>query len=155
VAERIWLSDDEQRAWRAYLEATQLLFDTLERQLSRDAEMSHADYEILVHLSESPRRTLRMSELADRTLYSRSRLSHAVARLELLGWVVREGCPTDRRGTMARLTDDGFAKLERSAPGHARTVRRAIFNHLTAEQTAQLEEIASIIREAAPTAIDG
>jgi DNA-binding MarR family transcriptional regulator len=116
MAEGIWLSAEEQRAWRAYLEATQLLFDGLERQLGADSGLSHADYEILVHLSESPDRAMRMSELADRTLYSRSRLSHAVARLERPGWVVREACDTDRRGTIARLTDEGFAKLEASAP---------------------------------------
>ena len=154
MAERIWLTQDEQRAWRAYLEATQLLFDVLERQLGRDADMSHADYEILVHLSESADHAMRMSELADRTLYSRSRLSHAVARLEKQGWVTREECDTDRRGTVARLTVEGFSKLERTAPGHAATVRRAIFNHLTAAQTAQLEAIASIVRDRAPDALD-
>lgn len=154
MAERIWLTSDEQRAWRAYLEATQLLFDVLERQLGRDADLSHADYEILVHLSESSERAMRMSELADRTLYSRSRLSHAVARLEKQGWVAREECDTDRRGTIARLTPDGFRKLERTAPGHASTVRRAIFDHLDADQTARLEEIASIIRDRAPHALD-
>lgn len=149
MGKSIWLTKDEQRAWRAYLEGTQLLFDALERQLMRDVGLSHADYEILVHLSESPDHTLRMSELADRTLYSRSRLSHAVARLEAPGWVVREACATDRRGTLARLTEDGFEKLKASAPGHVAEVRRIIFDNLTSEQTAHLEAIGSAIREGA------
>lgn len=149
MGKTIWLTKEEQLAWRAYLEGTQLLFDALERQLMRDAGLSHADYEILVHLSESTDHTLRMSELADRTLYSRSRLSHAVARLEQPGWVVREACPTDRRGTLARLTPEGFEKLKASAPGHAAEVRRIIFDNLTPAQTAQLEAIGAIIREGA------
>src|SRR5690348_11734002 len=113
-----WLSAEEQRAWRAYLEATMLLFDALDRELQRDARMPHAYYEILVRLSEAEGRTLRMSELADRTRSSRSRLSHAVARLEERGWVVRRECADDRRGQLAQLTDEGFAVLAEAAPGH-------------------------------------
>ena len=145
---RTWLSDDEQRAWRVYLEATQLLFDSVETQLSQDADLSHADYEVFVRLSEAPGRQLRMSELADRTLYSRSRLSHAVARLEAAGWVERAPCPGDRRGTLCRLTSDGFAKLKSAAPGHARTVRRLMFDHLNSADVAALERIATVVRDA-------
>src|SRR4051795_4762220 len=97
-----WLTPAEQRAWRAYIESSRVLFDALDRQLQRDADMPHTYYEILVRLSDAENRSLRMSELADRTLSSRSRLSHAVARLEERGWVVREECPTDRRGQVAR-----------------------------------------------------
>src|SRR2546423_11139546 len=103
-----WLDDDEQHAWRAFLSTAQLLMDQLDRELQRDAGMPHAYYEILVVLSEAPQRTLRMSELAARTLSSRSRLSHAVAKLEQHGWVTRRDCPTDRRGQLAELTDAGF-----------------------------------------------
>src|SRR5436305_14199042 len=98
-----WLTADEQRAWRAYVESSKVLFDALDRQLQRDANMPHAYYEILVRLSETDDRALRMSELADSTRSSRSRLSHAVARLEERGWVRREDCPTDRRRQLARL----------------------------------------------------
>ena len=98
MAEPRWLDADEQRTWRAFFGATQLLFDRLDRELQRDAGMPHAYYEILVVLSESPGRRRRMSELAETTLSSRSRLSHAVARLEERGWVRREACTTDRRG---------------------------------------------------------
>ena len=85
TADTQWLDDDEQRTWRAFLTAQRLLFDRLERQLQRDAGLPHAYYEILVRLSEAPDRTLRMSQLADSSLSSRSRLSHAVARLEERG----------------------------------------------------------------------
>src|SRR5437763_9845671 len=92
-----WLSASEQRAWRSYIDATTLLFDALDRQLQQDSGMPHAYYEILVRLSEAPQRSMRMSELAAASRSSRSRLSHAVARLEERGWVIREDCPTDKR----------------------------------------------------------
>jgi DNA-binding MarR family transcriptional regulator len=140
-----WLSEDEQRAWRAYLESTKVLFDALDRQLQRDSDLPHAYYEILVRLSEAPNRTLRMSELANLTLSSRSRLSHAVARLEERGWVRRENCPTDRRGQNARLTDAGFAVLAAAAPGHVESVRRLVIDALTPDQLQQLTSIAEAI----------
>ena len=146
-----WLTDDEQRAWRAYLEATTLLFDALDRQLQADSGMPHGYYEILVRLSEAKGRSMRMSELADRTLSSRSRLSHAVSRLEERGWIERVECATDRRGQVARLTDEGFAVLEAAAPGHVRAVRAAMIDRLTPAQIGQLEEIgAAIVSGLAP-----
>ena len=140
-----WLSADEQRAWRAYLESTKVLFEALDRQLQRDSDMPHAYYEILVRLSEAPERTLRMSELARNTSSSRSRLSHAVARLEERGWVVREDCPTDRRGQNARLTEDGFAVLAAAAPAHVASVRRLVIDALSADQLGHLTEIGEAI----------
>jgi DNA-binding MarR family transcriptional regulator len=140
-----WLTDDEQRAWRAYLESTKVLFDALDRQLQRESDMPHTYFEILVRLSEAPDRTLRMSELAHLTLSSRSRLSHAVARLEERGWVQREDCPTDRRGQNAKLTDAGFTVLVTAAPGHVDTVRRLVVDALKPEQLKQLAEIAETI----------
>lgn len=140
-----WLTEPEQRAWRAYLEATYLLFDALDRQLSQDAGIPHAYYEILVRLSESPDRTMRMGELADRTRSSRSRLSHAVARLEERGWVERIDCPTDKRGQLAHMTDDGFAALAEAAPGHVEAVREHLIDRLTPEQIDQLRGIGEAI----------
>jgi DNA-binding MarR family transcriptional regulator len=141
-----WLTDTEQQAWRAFLDVDRLLFDSLDRELQSDAGMSHADYEILVRLSEAPGRQVRMSELAQQTLFSRSRLSHAVARLEHLGWVRRTSCPTDKRGMLAHLTDAGYAELEAAAPGHAAAVCRYIFDALTGDEVAQLHHIAATIR---------
>jgi DNA-binding MarR family transcriptional regulator len=143
-----WLTAEEQRAWRAYLEATKVLMDALDRQLQREAGMPHAYFEILVRLSEAEGRAMRMSDLADITLSSRSRLSHAVARLEERGWVVREECLTDRRGQIAHLTDAGFAVLAGAAPGHVETVRRLVVDALTPEQLAALTGIGERIVEA-------
>lgn len=140
-----WLSPAEQRAWRAYVESSKVLFDALDRQLQRDADMPHAYYEILVRLSEADDRSLRMSELAERTLSSRSRLSHAVARLEERGWVAREDCATDRRGQLARLTERGLATLAGAAPGHVDTVRANLIDALTPEQLGQLSAIGEAI----------
>ena len=140
-----WLTPDEQCAWRAFVESTKIVFDTLDRQLQRDSDMPHAYFEVLVRLSEAPDRSLRMSELADLTLSSRSRLSHAVSRLEERGWVVRTPSETDRRGQVATLTDDGFAVLRAAAPGHVETVRRTVIDRLDADQLAQLTAIGRAI----------
>ncbi|MER7893458.1 MarR family transcriptional regulator [Micromonospora sp. NPDC094482] len=142
-----WLDQDEQRTWRAFLAASRGLMDALDRELQRDAGMPHAYYEILVRLSEAPERALRMSELADATGSSRSRLSHAVARLESAGWVRREECPTDRRGQVAHLTDAGFATLAAAAPGHVEGVRRHLFDALTPAQVDQLRLISESLVE--------
>ncbi|MFC0847808.1 MULTISPECIES: MarR family winged helix-turn-helix transcriptional regulator [Streptomyces] len=142
-----WLSDDEQRTWRAYLHATTLLEDHLDRQLQRDAGMPHIYYGLLIQLSEAPRRRLRMTELAIGAKITRSRLSHAIARLEKNGWVRREDCPSDKRGQFAALTDEGFAVVERTAPGHVSAVRQALFDRLTPEQTEQLGTVMRAIAE--------
>ncbi|MEH1058754.1 MarR family transcriptional regulator [Micromonospora sp. CPCC 206171] len=140
-----WLDPDEQRTWRAYLTASRALMDTLDRELQRDAGMPHAYYEILARLSEAPGRQLRMSELADLTGSSRSRLSHAAARLEATGWLRREDCQTDRRGQVAVLTDDGFAVLAAAAPGHVEGVRRHLFDALSPAQVDQLRRISETL----------
>lgn len=144
-----WLDAREQAAWRAYLMATNTLYDALDRQLQRDSGINHAYYEILVHLSEAPQRQLRMSELASRLLSSRSRLSHAVSRLEERHWVTRTACPTDRRGQLAQLTEAGFRALEQAAPGHVAAVRRHLIDPLTPEQLDQLTVIARAITSSA------
>ncbi|MFI7701966.1 MarR family winged helix-turn-helix transcriptional regulator [Nonomuraea sp. NPDC049480] len=144
-----WLDEDEQRTWRKFLAATQLINEALDRQLQRDANMPHAYYVILVRLSEAPGRTMRMSELAARAQSSQSRLSHAVARLEERGWVRRERCPADRRGNLAVLTDEGFAVLAAAAHGHVEEVRRTLFDVLESEQVRELDEICSAIIYAA------
>ena len=136
-----WLDADEQKAWRAWLYSSLLLQDRLDRELTHETGISHAYYEILVQLSEAPGRALRMSQLADRSLSSRSRLSHAVSRLEERGWVRRQVCPDDGRGQLAVLTDDGFAALEAAAPVHVEGVRTHLFDQLTPEQIATMREI--------------
>lgn len=140
-----WLNPEEQQTWRAFLRASRTLLDTLDRELQRDARMPHAYYEILARLSEAPERTMRMSELAEGTFSSRSRLSHAVARLEEAGWVERRECLTDRRGQLAVLTDAGFEALAAAAPGHVEGVRTHLFDQLTPAQVEQLKQISEAL----------
>lgn len=142
-----WLTADEQLAWRTFLTACQSLFSAIDAQLLRDSDIPHGYYEILVRLSETPGRALRMTQLAEASTSSKSRLSHAVARLEERGWVRRTDCPTDRRGQIAQLTDEGFAALAAAAPGHVDQVRRSLIDRLTAEQVEQLREIGAAIIE--------
>lgn len=140
-----WLSEAEQRVWREFSTAVDMLRAHVEGRLQRDARMPQTYYEVLVVLSEAPERTLRMSELAERCRSSRSRLSHAVARLEENGWVRRNSCPTDKRGSFASLTAHGLAALETAAPGHVEAVREALFDGLTPEQVRTLGEISRAI----------
>ncbi|HWE91884.1 MAG TPA: MarR family transcriptional regulator [Pseudonocardiaceae bacterium] len=140
-----WLSDREQAVWRRFIYATGKFYEELERQLQRDSNMPHTYYTILVALSESDNRTMRMSDLADECRSSRSRLSHAVAKLEAAGWVTRRGCPSDKRGSYAVLTDAGFAAIDDAAPGHVEWVRQHLFDVLTEEQLDQLERICGAI----------
>ena len=142
-----WLTAEEQLAWRTFLTACQTLFSAVDAQLLRDSDIPHGYYEILVRLSETPGRALRMTQLAEASTSSKSRLSHAVARLEERGWVRRTDCPTDRRGQVAQLTDEGFAALAAAAPGHVDQVRRSLIDRLTPEQVEQLREISAAIIE--------
>jgi DNA-binding MarR family transcriptional regulator len=145
VAHTRWLDDDEQRTWRAFLAANRLLMDSLDRQLQHEAGIPHTYYEILVRLSEVPERALRMSQLAASSMSSRSRLSHAVARMEETGWVRRRECATDRRGAVCELTDAGMEAIKAAAPGHVEAVRTHLFDQLTPEQVVALREISQAV----------
>jgi DNA-binding MarR family transcriptional regulator len=139
------LSDEEQQTWRGFLAVNQLLFEALERQLQAEANLPHGYYILLAMLSEAPNRALRMSELAEITQSSQSRVSHAVSRLEEVGWVRREKVPDDRRGNRAVLTDKGHEVVVRTAPGHVAAVRANLFDLLTVEQVRQLSEICAAV----------
>jgi DNA-binding MarR family transcriptional regulator len=136
-----WLTESEQHHWRAWLSANLQLMDRLGRDLQEEAGLTNADYEILVRLSESPQRRVRMSDLAAQTLSSRSRLSHQIDRMEKAGYVRREECEDDRRGYFAVLTEDGWQTLVDAAPKHVGSVRRRIVDVLTAEEFAELGRI--------------
>jgi DNA-binding MarR family transcriptional regulator len=140
-----WLNDDEQATWRAFLAASHLLMDRLDRELQSGVGIPHAYYEILVRLSEAPDRALRMGDLAERCRSSRSRLSHAVNRLEDQGWIRRATPPNDRRGAVAILTDAGMATLEAAAPIHVAGVRQHLFDQLTPDQLRALGEISHVL----------
>ncbi|HTY71916.1 MAG TPA: MarR family transcriptional regulator [Actinomycetes bacterium] len=124
MSEPRWLDADQQQVWRTWLTAQLLLAEVFEHDLKATSGLSMAEYEVLVRLSEAPGRRLRMSELAARTLASRSRLSHQVARMEEEGLVRREECVTDKRGWWAVLTDHGWEVLVAAAPHHVESVRR-------------------------------
>lgn len=136
-----WLSDDEQRAWRAYLQGSRLLAEEMEGQLRRDAGIPHTYYQILAVLSESEGQAMRMAELARLTRQSQSRLSHAITRLERAGWVERAGCTSDGRGTIAHLTEPGYLALGTAAPGHAATIAECVFDSLSPREVQVFTEI--------------
>lgn len=136
-----WLTEDEQRTWRSFLTASRLLWDRIERQLQQGTGLPHAYYEILVRLSEAPDGVLRMSTLATSSTSSRSRLSHAVTRMEEAGLVRRRPHPTDKRGQLAELTEAGWDQLRAAAPGHVEEVRSSLFDLLTPEEQAVLRTI--------------
>ena len=125
-----WLDEEEQAAWRRLAAVILKLPSELETQLQRDAELSHFEYWTIAILSESPDRTLRLSQLAAQSNTSLSRLSHVITRLEKRGLVTRRPCPDDARATLAVLTDVGYDQVVAAAPGHVDTVRRLVFDGL-------------------------
>jgi DNA-binding MarR family transcriptional regulator len=133
-------------AWLAFLEVSHRLDRVIEQQLRRDAGLSHAQYEILSRL-ESADGQLRMSELADVIIVSRSGLTYQVTQLERAGLVRREKCPTDERGVLAVLSGTGRAALRRAAPGHVRVVRRYLIDALTPAQRSALTDALSAARD--------
>lgn len=139
--ETIWLTEEQEDAWRSLMAAIMLLPGALDAQLQRDAKLTHAGYVVLSALSEHPERSIRLSRLAQISSMSVSRLSHLVDRLEKEGWVERRPVPGDRRSTMAVLTEAGWEKVVETAPGHVDNVRGLIFEHLTPAQTRQLKAI--------------
>ena len=134
-----WLSDEEQQAWRATVHLSQLLMRQLDRDLNAHG-LSGNDYEILVQLSEAPDNRLRMTDLADATSQSRSRLSHQISRMEARGLVRRDECEGDKRGTFAVLTGEGMATIERVAPDHVDHVRRHFIDRLTPRQLDEISD---------------
>jgi len=140
-----WLNDEEQHSWRSFVDGVRALMDVLDRQLQADSGLPHAYFEILIPLSETDGRAMRMNELADVTRSSRSRLSHAIARLEERGWVRRVDCPTDKRGQIAELTDDGFEVVAAAAPGHVEAVRKYLIDRLAPDQLVALGEIGEVM----------
>jgi DNA-binding MarR family transcriptional regulator len=134
-----WLDEREMAAWRAFLEAGHRVEQRVERQLREDAGLSHQQYEILVRLSEAGPEGLRMTELAQSLITSKSGLTYQIGQLEKRGLVRRESCATDVRGVTARLTGTGREQLRQAAPGHVSAVRAALLDAL---EPAELELIA-------------
>ncbi|MEU8296610.1 MarR family transcriptional regulator [Micromonospora sp. NPDC048909] len=133
-----WLDEREDRAWRGYRRMRRLLDLHLARDLMHDAGLSEPDYDVLSDLSETPGQRLRVRELADRMLWSRSRLSHHLTRMQQRGLVTREECPTDARGAIVVLTPQGRRAIEAAAPGHVAAVRRHLIDLLGPDEIAAL-----------------
>jgi DNA-binding MarR family transcriptional regulator len=136
-----WLDTDEQQVYLALASVLVHLPKSLDAQLSRNAGVSHYEYLVMAALSMAPGRTLRMSQIAEFTDSTLSRLSNVATRLEKRGWISRSPDPDNGRYTLATLTDAGTATVVASAPGHVREVRRIVFDPLTAIQQRQLLEI--------------
>ena len=143
-----WLTAEERHAWMALGSVLFRLPPALDAQLQRDADLSFFEYGVLAALSEAPDRTLRMSDLAFLAEGSLPRLSQVVGRMERRGWVSRRPDPTDGRYTLAILTDDGWEKVVRTAPGHVEAVRHLVFDALTKTQVGQLTSIGQRIMRA-------
>ena len=146
MSETRWLDPTEQQAWRAYLEVMRLLPNHLEDRLHERNDLTLTDYQVLVEVSESENRRLRMTELSHRTQLSKSRLSHQIGRMERAGLVVRTNCAEDRRGQWVELTDEGWTVLRAAAPKHVQDVRELFFDLLG---EGQAEVLASALRAVA------
>ena len=154
--EELWLTAKEQEAWRTFLYATTLLTDRFGEVLQSDPEIDLAlgEYEILVRLNEAEGGFLRMSELADKVVHSRSRLTHTITRMEKRGLVERVRCSSDGRGRQAQLTPEGLALLERAAPTHVRSVRDLLLDVIVHDDLLELGRILGrTIAEDAPIAV--
>lgn len=132
------LSHVELDAWRSFLRAHSKVTRLLDAELTAECDLPLGSYEVLLHLNEAPDRRLRMTDLADRVLLSRSGLTRLVDRLERDGLIRRESCPSDLRGTNAVLTDEGLDRLRSAAPIHLRGVREHIVDLLSEEELATI-----------------
>jgi DNA-binding MarR family transcriptional regulator len=140
VATTNWLDDEEMRAWHAFLAAGALVDRRLDQQLKEDAGISHLQYEILVRLSANCDHEMRMTELADAVLNSKSGLTYQVSQLEKAGLVRRRACTSDDRAVFAVLTPKGRRLLDKAAPGHVALVRQLLIDVLTPQQRTAIAE---------------
>ena len=123
-----WLDEQENRIWRAFLQVSGRINAQLSESLKTTTGLTMDDYEVLVHLSESESQRLRMTELSHRLLHSQSRLTQRIDRLSKRGYVCREKCPDDGRGTFAVLTPAGMQVIKDAAPHHVKDVRAALID---------------------------
>ena len=144
-AEPRWLSDTEQHAWRSFLRMQAQLTTRLGRELQAESDLSIADYDVLVHLTDLEGGRRRILELARELDWEKSRMSHHLARMAKRGLIAREECEADGRGAFTAITPEGQAAIEAAAPRHVETVRRLVFDALTTEQVAALGAVSDRI----------
>lgn len=136
-----WLRPAEERAWRGYRRMRTLLDLQLSRDLARDYRLSEADYDVLSTMSERADTRWRVGDLAQRLLWSTSRLTHHVKRMEVRGLVRRQACDHDARGAIVTLTEAGWSTLRGAAPLHVQSVRDHLIDLLTPEEVDSLTTI--------------
>lgn len=152
-----WLSEAEMRAWRALLDVSTGVMATLDTELRAEHGLSLGEYEVLVHLSEAPEHSLRMTDLAAGLRLSPSGITRRIDGLVREGLVERRQCPSDRRGSNAVLTEKGLSRLNEAAPTHVRGVRSHFVDQLSERQLANLTSALSAVvvdREAAAGGCD-
>ena len=140
-SEQPWLDEEELASFTSLMAVTIRLTNILDAQLRDDAGLSFFDYTVLSRLSEAENHQMRMRDLALTANGSLSRLSQVVSRLEKRGWITRRHDPTDRRTTLAQLTEAGWEKVVATAPGHAAQARRSVMDVLSKAQIRQLTQI--------------
>ncbi|AEV86055.1 MarR family transcriptional regulator [Actinoplanes sp. SE50] len=143
-----WLQAEEEATWLAMIKMLTRFPAALDADLQQTAGLSFFEYQVLAGVSMKPGRKARMSELAEFSACSLSRLSHTARRLESKGWLYREPDPTDGRYTLAVLTDAGWDKVVATAPGHVAEVRRLLIDALTPTQYRQLRQISERVNDA-------
>jgi DNA-binding MarR family transcriptional regulator len=140
-----WLDDAEFRAWIGYRRMKLLLDAQVSRDLLHDSGLSAPDYDVLSALTSTEERRWRLTALAERMLWSKSRLSRHISRMEQRGLVTREECASDGRGAMVVLTEGGLRAIEAAAPDHVESVRRHFIDLLTREQIEVLGTVAETV----------
>ena len=145
-----WLTPSEESAWRKYIVASRRLYEALDEDLAAHG-LSLSDYEILVHLSDAKDRSLRMSDLAEKTILSRSRLSHRIKYMEGKGWVERQKCDSDKRGTWAVMTTKGWNAIVKAAPDHVSSIRNRFIDQISKADQGNIasifEKIEKVLRK--------
>jgi DNA-binding MarR family transcriptional regulator len=150
-----WLTPAEAVPWIYLSGALGVLPTAVEAQLKKDSNLNAFEYAVLAALSSRPGRCMQMYSLAQLSVGSPSRLSHAISRLEKAGWVQRRSCPGSTRAVEAVLTDAGMEKLATAAPGHVREIRRLVFEVLSPAEIDQLGRICrKLVAAAAPQALE-
>jgi DNA-binding MarR family transcriptional regulator len=152
-----WLTQPEMRAWKALIQVTTGVMATLDGELRAEHGLSLGDYEVLVHISEAPENSIRMTDLAESLNLSPSGITRRIDGLVRDGYVERKRCPSDRRGSNAVLTEKGLLRLREAAPTHVRGVRSHFIDQLTERQLANLASALSAVeidREAAAGGCD-
>lgn len=145
VQETRWLSGPEMQAWKALITVTTGVMATLDTELQAEHGLSLGEYEVLVHISESPEHSLRMTDLAAALRLSPSGITRRIDGLVRDGLVERRQCPSDRRGSNAVVTEEGMRRLEAAAPTHLRGVRSHFIDQLSEGQLANLASALSAI----------